>query len=64
MGVHKQNVVIMKKETTTIVLNPETLERLRAIKTKTGIPISRILEQGVEEKLEWEEQRLEALKNE
>jgi predicted transcriptional regulator len=52
-----------KKITTTIVLKPENMERLRSLKEATGIPMSRILEQGVEEKLDWEEKRMEAIKN-
>lgn len=44
------------KQMTTIRLEQETLDRLRAVKEETGIPIARIVRDGVKKRLDEVEQ--------
>lgn len=52
------------KQNMTIRLEAKILDRLRKLKHATGIPISRMLTEGVLEKISWEEKKLkEKMKN-
>ena len=59
---HRHYVAFMPNEnriTTTVRLDPELLDRLRALNARTRVPISVYIREGIEAVLNKEERKLE-----